>query len=118
MSTVVPGTTEYWAAERPNEVGIVEDGREITYAEWNDAANRVAHGLSGRGIGKDDIVVLRTQIRTEWAILSSALAKLGASLLGLNWRLTPKETQYVLSNSRATAMICDDPDPVALSSAF
>ncbi len=118
MSKTIPGTIEHLAAERPNEVGIVEDGRELTYGDWNDLANRVAHGLAGRGIGKDDIVVLRTQIRTEWAILSSALSKLGASLLGLNWRLTPKETQYVLSNSRATAMICDDPDPVALSSAF
>jgi long-chain acyl-CoA synthetase len=116
--SAVPGTIEHWAAERPDEVAIVEGDRELTYRQWNEAADRVAYGLAERGVGSDDIVVLRTQIRTEWAVLSSALAKLGASLLGLNWRLTPSETQYVLSNSRATAIVCDDPDPSALAPAF
>ncbi len=109
-----PGSLEHWASERPETTALVEDARSITWREWNGAADRVAAGLAAHGVVADDIVVLRTQIRIEWAILASALAKLGCRLLGLNWRLTPAETQYVLANSGARAFICDDADPALL----
>src|ERR1051326_6592329 len=58
------------------------------------------------------------QIGTEWPIISAALGKIGARVLGLNWRLTAPETRYVLENSGARAIILDDPDPTALAEAF
>jgi long-chain acyl-CoA synthetase len=109
-----PGTLEFWAEQKPDAIALVEGDRAFTYAEWNDRANRVAAGLRARGVGAGDIVVLRTQICAEWAIVASALAKLGCSLLALNWRLTPTETRYVLSNSGANVLICDDADPASL----
>jgi long-chain acyl-CoA synthetase len=118
MTTIVTGTVEYWAREKADAVAIVDGDRSLTYADWNEAANRVAVGLDRRGVQRGDIVVLRTQIRSDWAVLASALAKLGCSLLALNWRLTPSETKYVLGNSGATVFICDDPDPALLKEAF
>ncbi|MEA2817358.1 MAG: long-chain acyl-CoA synthetase [Rhodospirillaceae bacterium] len=118
MTVAVAGTVEHWAREKPDSVAIVEGERNLTYAALNDAADRVAAGLHEHGVRRGDIVVLRTQIRLEWAILSAALGKLGCSLLALNWRLTPPETQYVLSNSGAKVFICDDPDPTLLKPAF
>ena len=116
--SIVPNSVEYWAADRPDDIAFIEGDRRLTWSELNDAANRVAHGLAARGVAAGDIVVLRTQIRIEWPILSEAIGKLRCSLLGLNWRLTPSETQYVLSNSGATVVVCDDEDPSALTSAF
>jgi long-chain acyl-CoA synthetase len=116
--SVVGGSLEHWAAELPNETAIVDGDRSMTFGEWNDAANRLANALSSQGIVAGDIVVVRTHIRHEWNIVASALAKLGCSLLGLNWRLTPNEVQYVLTNSRAHALICDDPDPALLAPAL
>lgn len=118
MTTVTAGTIEHWAREKPDAVAIIEGDQSLTYAAWNEAADRVAAGLERHGVRRGDIVVLRTQIRLDWAILSSALAKLGCSLLALNWRLTAAETQYVLGNSGATVFICDDPDPALLKPAF
>lgn len=118
MTTVTAGTIEHWAREKPDAVAIIEGDQSLTYAAWNEAADRVAAGLGRHGVRRGDIVVLRTQIRLDWAILSSALAKLGCSLLALNWRLTAAETQYVLGNSGATVFICDDPDPTLLKPAF
>ena len=74
MSDIVPGTIESWAALRPNDVALIEGERSHTYKEWNDQADRVAHALAARGVNRGDIVILRTQIRSEWAILASALA--------------------------------------------
>jgi long-chain acyl-CoA synthetase len=113
-----PGSIEFWAATKPDEVAIIEGDRHLTWRSLNDLANRLAHGLAAKGIKAGDIVVVRTQIRLEWPVISAALGKLGCSLLGLNWRLTRSETQYVLSNSGAQAIICDDPDPSPLLSAF
>ena len=111
--SILPNSVEYWAANRPDDVAFLEGDRRMTWSELNDAANRVAHGLAARGVVAGDIVVLRTQIRIEWPVLSDAIGKLRCSLLGLNWRLTPAETQYVLSNSGAQVVVCDDEDPAA-----
>ena len=112
-----PGSCEHWAEQKPDEIAIVDGERTLTYREWNDRANRVANALASDGLAAGDIVVVRTHIRFEWAILSAALAKLGCSLLGLNWRLTPSEVRYVLTNSRAHALVCDDADPAQLAPA-
>ncbi|HKU97444.1 MAG TPA: AMP-binding protein [Vineibacter sp.] len=118
MTQALPGTIEHWAAATPDAIAIIDGEHRLTFTAWNDAANRVAAGLAARGVVRGDIVVLRTQIRHEWAILSAALGKLGCSLLAINWRLTPAETQYVLGNSGATVFICDDADPSAIVTAF
>jgi long-chain acyl-CoA synthetase len=118
MTVVTPGTIEHWAREKSDAVAIVEGERQLTFAAWNEAADRVAASLHALGVQRGDIVVLRTQIRLEWGIVAGALGKLGCSLLALNWRLTPAETQYVLGNSGATVFVCDDPDPALLKPAF
>jgi long-chain acyl-CoA synthetase len=117
MTAIAHGSLEYWATEKPGAIALIDGERSITYADWNDAANRIADSLIARGIVAGDIVVVRTHIRIEWALIASALAKLGCSLLGLNWRLTPSEVQYVLTNSGAHALVCDDADPSALIAA-
>jgi long-chain acyl-CoA synthetase len=105
---------EQWAQQAAEEIGLVEGARTLSYRQWNAQANAVAEALSQRGIGRGDVVVLRLQIRLEWAVIGAALGKLECSLLGLNWRLTPAEVQYVLANSAAVAFICDDPTPASL----
>jgi long-chain acyl-CoA synthetase len=116
--TATHGSCEYWADVKPEAIAIVEGDRALTYREWNDAANRLANALASYGIAAGDIVVVRTHIRIEWAIVCAALGKLGCSLLGLNWRLTPSEVHYVLTNSGAHALVCDDNDPARLLSAI
>src|SRR3546814_20085257 len=74
-------------------------------------ADRLAAALSERGIKAGDVVGVRNQIRIEWPVIDAALAKLGAAVLGMNWRLTPAEVEYVLGNSGAAGLICDDADP-------
>jgi len=118
MNASAINSAEYWAANKPDKVAFVEGDRTLTWAQLNELANRFAQGLAARGVTSGDIVVVRTQIRIEWPVIAEALAKLGCSLLGLNWRLTPTETQYVLSNSGAHVFICDDPDPSPLLQSF
>ncbi len=117
-SLAKPNRLEDWAERTPDNIAVIQKERSLTFAQWNEQANRVAHGLKNDGIGRDDIVVLRLQNSIEWCVLSAALAKLGAGLLGLNWRLTPKEIHFILKNSGATAFVCDDENPDLLLPAF
>lgn len=118
MTDLRPGTLEFWARERPDAPAIIEGDRVLTWSAWNDLADRLAEGLAARGLVAGNILVTRMQIRPEWAIASAAAAKLGLRLLGLNWHLTPAETKFVLSNSGAHAIICDDREPAGLTPAF
>ncbi|TDF62219.1 class I adenylate-forming enzyme family protein [Cupriavidus sp. L7L] len=106
---------ERWAAEKPDEVALVEGGQSLTWREFNERADQLAHGLSQRGVGPGDVVALRMRVRLEWAITAGAVAKLGCTMLGLNWRLTPDECRHVLADSRTTVFLCDDADPSALA---
>src|SRR5580693_1294497 len=118
MTDPQPGSLEYWARQKPDAPAVIEDDRVLTWGAWNDEADRVAHGLRRLGLAPGDVLVTRMQIRAEWPVVSAAAGKLGCRLLGLNWRLTAAETRYVLSNSGAHAIICDDADPAALGPAF
>ena len=117
-ANVAPGSLEHWAREQPDTPAVIEGERVLSWKAWNDEADRLAEGLARRGLVAGDILVTRMQIRAEWPIASAAAGKLGLKLLGLNWRLTPAETRYVLSNSGANAILCDDADPAALAPAF
>jgi long-chain acyl-CoA synthetase len=114
----LPGSLEHWAREQPEAPALIEGDRVVTWRAWNEEADRLAHGLARSGLGAGDILVTRMQIRPEWPIVSTAAGKLGCRILGLNWRLTPSETRYVLANAGANAIICDDPDPAALTPAL
>lgn len=118
MNQPQAGSVEFWAARQPDAPAIIDGSRTLTWKAWNDEADRLAHGLARLGLQAGDVLVTRMQIRAEWAIASAAAGKLGCRILGLNWRLTPSETHYVLANSGAKAMICDDADPAALLPAF
>jgi long-chain acyl-CoA synthetase len=109
---------ERWAAEKPDEIALVEGERELSWAQFNALADRLARGLQARGVNAQDIVVLRVRVRLEWAVTVGALAKLGCSMLGMNWRLTPDESRHVLADSRATVLLVDDADPAALAPAL
>jgi long-chain acyl-CoA synthetase len=111
---VRPNSVEHWAIATPDRVAITDGTRTLTWKQLDEASNRLAEALAQRGVKAGDIIGVRTQIRLDWAVISQALAKLDCSLLGLNWRLTPVEVAFCVSNSGACGLICDDAEPAPL----
>src|SRR5690606_18236654 len=114
VASAPAGTLEHWAAQRPHDVVLIEGDRVTTWSELNEQADRLATALHERGVRAGDIVGVRTRVRSEWPAIVHALTKLGASLLGINWRLTPAEVRFVLEDSRAVGLIADGADLAAL----
>lgn len=114
----LPGSVEDWASREPDREILFEGDRAMSWAQIDDQGDRLAESLARNGVEQGDVVAVRTQIRMEWVVIDAALSKLGCRLLGLNWRLTPPEVKFVLSNSEATSLICDDRDPSLIAQAF
>jgi len=99
-----------WARFAPTKQAVVElaSGRSFTYAALNARADRVAVMLRDQlDIGSGDRVAVLAQNRTEQVELFFAVAKLGAVLVPVNWRLAADEVAYILDNSEPKVLFHD-----------
>ncbi|ELB89372.1 AMP-dependent synthetase and ligase, partial [Rhodococcus wratislaviensis IFP 2016] len=99
-------------------VCAVEEDRTLTWGELDDRSNRLAASLIDRGVGPGDIVAIRIRTRLEWPVVSLAISKIGAAAVAVNFKLTPPEATYILSDCNVRAAIVDDDDPSALVTAW
>lgn len=82
-------------------------GRRWTYAElWRDT-NRLAAGLSRRGVRGGHVVCFELFNGPEFALLWLASQRLGAIASPINFRLAAGEVAHVLDDSQPTAFIFD-----------
>jgi fatty-acyl-CoA synthase len=77
----------------------VAAGRRWTYADFDDAVNRVALGLLARGIEKGHRVGIWAPNCAEWVIVQYATAKIGAILVNVNPAYRTNELEYVVQQS-------------------
>ncbi|WP_040490981.1 class I adenylate-forming enzyme family protein [Ilumatobacter nonamiensis] len=105
------GTPEYWAAERPDATAVISGDTTLTYSEWNDRADRVAEGLSQLGLVAGDRLGMRFHLGIEWFVIQRALQKIGVAQVAVNWKLTADEAAYIVRDSEAKGLACNDTDP-------
>lgn len=91
-------------------------GRDITYAEWNDQANRTANFLHSLGVAKGDRVAVYAANSVEYLDVWMACGKIGAILQNVNWRLTVAELQTLLQDAAPKALIYSDDFAAAVDS--
>jgi O-succinylbenzoate-CoA ligase len=93
----------------PNREAFVEfeRNRRFTFAELNGRANRVANGLLDSGIRPGDRVTTLLKNGIEFVETYFAVAKIGAVMVPINWRLVAGEISYILQNSGAKALVYD-----------
>ena len=66
------------AARRGEGMALIYGDTQLTYAQFNTWANRIAHDLIARGVRKGDCVVLFMENRPELLACVTACAKVGA----------------------------------------
>ncbi|MGA6161521.1 class I adenylate-forming enzyme family protein [Amycolatopsis magusensis] len=115
MTAPRSGTPEFWARERPDAPAAIHGDQVLTYGEWNARADRVAEGLAALGLRAGDRLGMRFSLCLEWFVLQRALQKLEVAQVAVNGKLTADEAAYILGDSQAKGLACDDPDPSAWS---
>ncbi len=79
--------------------------REITWAVFNEKANRTANMLIANGIGKGKKVALLLMNCIDWLPLYFGILKTGALAVPLNFRYSPDEIEYCLNLAETDALI-------------
>jgi acyl-CoA synthetase (AMP-forming)/AMP-acid ligase II len=90
--------------------GVIQVGERIaTYAELESEANRLAHFLSSRGVGKGDHVGIYAKNSIEHVVALLAIFKLRAVAINVNYRYVEGELDYLFENSDMVALVYERP---------
>lgn len=85
---------------------IMPDGRSRSFAALNERATRLATALLARGLQPGDRVGILSRNRIEY-VEAYGVSGAGLIALPLNWRLSPRELQIVLTDAEPAALIVD-----------
>ncbi|HET7088783.1 MAG TPA: AMP-binding protein [Anaerolineae bacterium] len=75
----------------------ISAGRTVSHREFLNRVDRLAAGLTARGVAKGDRVCILAQNSIEYLELYGACAKTGAVAYPINWRLSASEVQAVVA---------------------
>jgi acyl-CoA synthetase (AMP-forming)/AMP-acid ligase II len=89
----------------PDRVAIIGGDEQLTYAQLEEKANRLAHYLIDQGVKKDDKVGLYCRNRIEIVIAMLGIVKAGAILVNVNFRYVEGELKYLFENSDMVALV-------------
>jgi fatty-acyl-CoA synthase len=91
-----------------DDVGVVaDDGTEYTYAEFGERIDRLSNALRARGIDRGDRVALLSPNSHYFMETLYATLQLGALFVPLNFRLQPREYDYLLTDADPTVLVAD-----------
>ncbi|MET7681473.1 AMP-binding protein [Streptomyces sp. NPDC005423] len=89
------------AARTPDRPVLLQDERVLTFGQLRDRAERVAAGLYGMGVRPGTVVAWQLPTRIETALLSFALARLGAVQTPVIPFYRDREVGFALRESKA-----------------
>jgi 3-oxocholest-4-en-26-oate---CoA ligase len=89
----------------PDRVALICGDDQLTYAQLEEKANRLAHYLLDQGVKKDDKVGLYCRNRNEIVIAMLGIVKAGAILVNVNYRYVEGELRYLFENSDMVALV-------------
>ncbi|MFD5895300.1 condensation domain-containing protein [Streptomyces sp. NPDC060366] len=97
------------ASDRDAVALIAADGR-MTYGELDAAANRLAHGLVARGVGRGDVVGVLLEPGTPLVVSALATLKSGAAYVLLDPAADGRPDAGRLAGSGLAALVCAAPE--------
>src|SRR6185312_11888916 len=90
---------------QPEQTGVRDLARVLTFRAWNGRACRLAKALAGLGLKPGDRVAVLAYNCIEWAEIYAATAKAGLVTVPINFRLVAAEALHVISDAGAAVLI-------------
>jgi long-chain acyl-CoA synthetase len=105
------------AADTPQAPALTFEDTTWSFAQLDALSSRSARALQAEGVGPGDRVALLTKNRAECYELMFACNKIGAILVGLNWRLAPPELTAIVADATPTVVIAGPGEQALLGDA-
>jgi amino acid adenylation domain-containing protein len=93
------------AALRGGAVALVHDGLRLTYAQLNARANRLAHALIARGVGRDQLVGICLARSAEMVAAVLAVLKAGGAYVALDPSYPDARLRQILDDSAVSVVL-------------
>ncbi|MGW3207780.1 AMP-binding protein, partial [Streptomyces sp. NPDC001135] len=107
--TVVPGVLsdafEAQVRATPDAPALVFDATELSYAELNERANRLARLLIARGAGPEQLVALAVPRSAELIVAVLAVLKTGAAYLPLDVEYPAERLAFMVRDASPVLMV-------------
>lgn len=93
------------ALEHPKQKAIIQGKKVLTYKQLNDRINALAHFLQSLGVKKDDHVAVLLYNCPEYLEIYNACYRMGAAVVGINYRYKPPEILYIIKDAKPKVFI-------------
>jgi len=98
---------ERWAGFQPHKTAVHFRGSDLSYAQLWRRIDQAGIRLGGLGVGRGDRVAYLGYNSPDILVLLFALARIGAMLVPLNFRLAAPEHQAILAHSGAKCLLAE-----------
>lgn len=109
MTLKLPPPDSDWLAEAatasPNALALMADGITWSYARLHEAVGEVAGELAQQGVQPGDRVALRAPSGTGYVMAIHAIARLRATAVAINTRLTDAESTFQVRAAACNGII-------------
>ncbi len=93
--------------KNPDKVAVIACDKTLTYAELNEQANRIAHSLIEKDIGRGGIVAFMLPRRSYLIATMLGILKSGAAYMPVDPDYPQDRIEYMLSDSGAKFCVTD-----------
>ncbi|MBW7453179.1 amino acid adenylation domain-containing protein, partial [Paenibacillus sepulcri] len=95
--------------DTPTETAIVYKDRQLTYAELDEQANRLARVLRNKGVKRNDIIGIIAEPSAEMVISVLGVLKSGGAYLPIDPGFPVNRIRYMLEDSRCSLIVTQRP---------
>jgi benzoate-CoA ligase len=92
-------------AARPGKTAYIDDAGTLSYGELADRVQRMAAGLLGLGLRREERVLLLMHDSSDWVVAFLGALYAGVVPVAVNTLLTADDYAYMLQHSRAQAAL-------------
>ncbi|WP_053360370.1 o-succinylbenzoate--CoA ligase [Bacillus sp. FJAT-27251] len=107
MEQSIPNWLKKRASLTPDRTAIIFEGQHYTFKQIYDSSLKTAAQLADVGVGKGSMAAVLLSNHKDSAIILYALQMIGARTVILNNRLTAKELDWQLEDSRAALLVTE-----------
>ena len=98
---------EAQVARQPDAIAVKHGEREVSYAQLNAMANRLAHRLRSLGVGPDDRVAILMERSIELVMAQLAILKCGAVYVPLDVEMPLGRLTFMIEDSGCALLVSE-----------
>ncbi|MER5302370.1 non-ribosomal peptide synthase/polyketide synthase [Streptomyces lasiicapitis] len=106
-TATLPELVEARVAETPDAPAVTDERYAWSYAELNERANRIAHWLTGRGVGPDRLVAVALPRSCEQIAAVLGITKAGAAHLPVDPDYPADRLTFLAEDARPALILTD-----------